>query len=169
MAYITKEQTAEARKIANEIGKKYGLKISTTMENHSTLNISIMKGKKITIDDLDLSGYMKDFIARYGVGAFTYNNEKEFEKAFSEYLAGGDYNYQLMKYIGVSELINDGKGHMNLFNKNSDFYKAYMEIEKEVKKTLNWFDDSDSMIDYFHTKFYFNFEVGKWNKPYTAI
>lgn len=34
MAYINKEQTAAARKIINKIGKKHGLKFSTTKENY---------------------------------------------------------------------------------------------------------------------------------------
>lgn len=29
-----------------------------------------------------------------------------------------------------------------------------------------WFDDSDSMTDYFHTAFYIWMSVGRWNKPY---
>jgi hypothetical protein len=30
----------------------------------------------------------------------------------------------------------------------------------------DWFDESDSMTDYFHTAFYTDINVGRWNKPY---
>jgi hypothetical protein len=32
-----------------------------------------------------------------------------------------------------------------------------------------WFDESDSMTDYFHTAFYIHLEVGEWNKPYVLV
>lgn len=32
-----------------------------------------------------------------------------------------------------------------------------------------YFDESDSMTDYFHTAFYVNMEIGKWNKPFESI
>ena len=30
----------------------------------------------------------------------------------------------------------------------------------------NWFDKSDIMTDYFHTKHYTSINIGQWNKPY---
>jgi hypothetical protein len=36
----------------------------------------------------------------------------------------------------------------------------------EIVQSYNY-DDSDSMIDYFDTNFYFHLEVGKWDKPFT--
>ena len=30
-----------------------------------------------------------------------------------------------------------------------------------------YFNDSDSMTDYFHTAFYTNLSIGKWNNPYS--
>jgi hypothetical protein len=30
----------------------------------------------------------------------------------------------------------------------------------------NWFDKSDIMTDYFHTKHYTDIHIGQWNKPY---
>ena len=32
-----------------------------------------------------------------------------------------------------------------------------------------WFDESDSMTDYFHTAYYFSIHVGKWDKPYQTV
>jgi hypothetical protein len=32
-----------------------------------------------------------------------------------------------------------------------------------------WFDESDSMTDYFHTAYYMSIHVGKWDKPYQIV
>lgn len=32
-----------------------------------------------------------------------------------------------------------------------------------------WFDKSDIQSDYFHTAYYLDIDVGKWNKPYQLI
>ena len=32
-----------------------------------------------------------------------------------------------------------------------------------------WFDESDSMTDYFHTAYYMSIHVGKWDKPYEVV
>ena len=35
-------------------------------------------------------------------------------------------------------------------------------------KGTKWFDKSDIMTDYFHTAYYIDINVGKWNKPYVV-
>jgi len=42
------------------------------------------------------------------------------------------------------------------------------ELLKKVVDIVSSFnyDDSDSMIDYFNTRFYFSLNIGKWNKPF---
>lgn len=35
-------------------------------------------------------------------------------------------------------------------------------------KAAEWYDRSDAMIDYFDTAYYYNVNVGRWNKPYTV-
>lgn len=39
-------------------------------------------------------------------------------------------------------------------------------VEQIIKEVGEWFDNSDVMTDYFHTAFYYNIAVGKWNKPH---
>lgn len=48
------------------------------------------------------------------------------------------------------------------------FEKLFEKIIK-VMKSQNWFDDSDSMTDYFHTAYYLHLSIGKWNKPYVQV
>ena len=40
------------------------------------------------------------------------------------------------------------------------------EVYDAIKKAGKWFDKSDAMIDYFHTAFYIDINIGRWDKPY---
>ena len=46
-----------------------------------------------------------------------------------------------------------------------------MEVMTKALKIANSynFNDSDSQIDYFHTNFYLNLAIGKWDKPFQLI
>jgi hypothetical protein len=46
-----------------------------------------------------------------------------------------------------------------------EFWKQVLDINKNGSDR-KWFDESDSMTDYFHIAFYINLRVGEWNKPY---
>jgi hypothetical protein len=43
------------------------------------------------------------------------------------------------------------------------------EVMTAIKKAGEWFDESDAMTDYFHTAFYIDINVGKWDKPYELV
>lgn len=49
----------------------------------------------------------------------------------------------------------------------TDYAKAVLSDVNDVIKSYR-FDDSDGMIDYFDTNFYYSLEVGRWNKPFTV-
>lgn len=36
-------------------------------------------------------------------------------------------------------------------------------------KSADWYDESDSMTDYFNTAYYMRVNIGKWNKPYVLV
>ena len=55
--------------------------------------------------------------------------------------------------------------HVKLFEKIIDIIKT---APAKVPGGRAWFDESDSMTDYFHTAFYFSINVGAWNKPYVC-
>lgn len=52
-----------------------------------------------------------------------------------------------------------------------DITEKAREVIEEVKNIANSynFDDSDGMIDYFHTNFYLTIKIGKWNKPFIKV
>ena len=37
---------------------------------------------------------------------------------------------------------------------------------REIKRAGEWYDESDSQIDYFNTSFYISINIGRWDKPY---
>jgi hypothetical protein len=41
------------------------------------------------------------------------------------------------------------------------------ELEVAMKGN-DWFDDSDSMTDYFHTAYYIGINIGNWDKDYVV-
>ena len=43
---------------------------------------------------------------------------------------------------------------------------AFLSEVIPALKSADWYDESDAMIDYFNTAYYFDINVGKWNKPY---
>lgn len=44
--------------------------------------------------------------------------------------------------------------------------KKFLEEAFAALKSAEWFDDSDSQSDYFHTAYYVDVNVGNWGKPY---
>ena len=72
----------------------------------------------------------------------------------------------------------DGSAQVNQYH--TDFYGIHKELFDniyEIAKTApiggegyhkqkGWFDESDSMTDYFYTAYYINISVGSWDKKY---
>lgn len=62
---------------------------------------------------------------------------------------------------------------INQYYVSENFYLTE-QAKKVIKKALSIinsynFDDSDGQIDYFHTNFYLNMSIGKWDKPFQLI
>lgn len=81
--------------------------------------------------------------------------------------------------IDFSDILKDSRyaqiNHHWLGN-YGDHSKMFEEILEVIKTAPAkapggeaWFDESDSMIDYFHTAFYIHLNVGEWNKPYALV
>jgi hypothetical protein len=45
--------------------------------------------------------------------------------------------------------------------------KVFFQIVQDIMMNY-YYDDSDSMSDYFDCAFYYDFSIGKWNKPYSV-
>jgi hypothetical protein len=44
---------------------------------------------------------------------------------------------------------------------------AFLSEIIPAMKGADWYDKSDAQIDYFDTAYYYDVNVGSWNKPYT--
>lgn len=56
--------------------------------------------------------------------------------------------------------------HAQLFQ---DIIAIIKSAPANAEDGREWFDKSDSMTDYFHTAFYFDVQVGKWDRPYKQV
>tara|TARA_R110000803_G_scaffold149611_4_gene215041 strand:+ start:1138 stop:1494 length:357 start_codon:yes stop_codon:yes gene_type:complete len=58
---------------------------------------------------------------------------------------------------------------INHFHLQNHYDGQALEILKKAHDAMlsaDWYDDSDSMTDYFNTAYYIRMNVGSWNKPF---
>lgn len=63
----------------------------------------------------------------------------------------------------------DGYTSVNVYHIDRHYTGIAKDFLNELVKAMKgtkWFDKSDIMTDYFHTAYYIDINVGKWNKPY---
>lgn len=129
MAYMNQTKKATIADNAKPILKKYGVKASFAVSNHSTIVVNIKSGA------LDFIGNYNDVQASRG----------DFLRVAKDYLDVNPYWYQ-ENFTGE--------------------VKAFLDELFVAVKSADWFDKSDAQVDYFHTAYYFDINVGKWNKAY---
>ena len=63
--------------------------------------------------------------------------------------------------------------HLGNYGPHEKFLRELVDIVKTApsrgegfRKGEGWYDRSDAMTDYFDTAYYFDINVGAWNKPY---
>jgi hypothetical protein len=97
------------------------------------------------------------------------------------------FSVRRQHYSSVNVTIQSGNiNFKNLFNNDKDYiqlnpyhlyhYNEFEPLFDEMVKIIKtapisvggdaWFDKSDAMTDYFHTAYYFNLNIGQWDKPY---
>lgn len=52
---------------------------------------------------------------------------------------------------------------------NEEQKQVIKRIDEIIRETGNWFDESDSQVDYFHTAFYYGISVGAWDKKHIKV
>ena len=114
MAYMNQDKKAKIAAKMKPVLKKYGLKGSLSVHNHSSITLTIKSGPiDFGGDHVQVNPYWLD------------DHYKDRPKALA----------------------------------------ALKEI-KEAMLAADYYDRSDAQIDYFDTAYYYNINVGKWNKPY---
>ena len=139
MAYFNQEKKKQVAPAIKAVLKKYGVKGTLGVNNHSTLVVNIKSGK-LDFLEADLK-IQEDQTSRQG----NYWGEPQ-----------------------KKESIQVNRFHVEKWHRDVGENKIADFFAELIQATLGagWYDNSDIQTDYFDTAYYININVGKWNKPY---
>lgn len=140
MAFMNQERKAERAPAIKAVLKKYDMKGSISVQNYSSLVVTLKEGK------LDL------------IGMADRSNREHAEFNGREYYPVSGH-YQMNQYHDADKARRMGEEKIANF---IDELTAAMY-------GADYFDESDAMTDYFHCSHYININVGKWNKDYKLV
>jgi hypothetical protein len=122
MAYMNQEKKSVIASKLKPVLKKYGVKGTLSVRNHSSIVLNIKAGKI-------------DFFKDYG--------DREDARKFG---------IQVNPYWFHDHF--DGKS------------KQFLTEAFDALKSAGYYNNTDASIDYFDTAYYYDINIGKWNKPY---
>ena len=140
MAYVSQELKAKLAPSIKAVCKKYGIKASVAVSNHSTLVLNISQGNI-------------DFIENY--------IETDKAKSYYNYMSEDQISY-IRKNQSLDVNPYHYKDHFS--GRALKFLQEVMSIMNKG----NW-DQSDIQTDYFNVGWYVDVNIGKWNKPYALV
>jgi hypothetical protein len=138
MAYMNQEKKAKIVSALKPLMKKYGVKGTFAVNNHSTIVFNIKSGPI-------------DFVENY--------IQTDFEKPYAKHFTEDQVAY-IRKNKSID--VNPYWYHEHFTGKAKEFLTQVFA----AMKSANWYDNSDAMTDYFDTAYYVDVNIGKWNKPY---
>ena len=145
MAYVSQEDKKNLAPKIKEVLKKYGMKGTIAINNHSTLVVNIKEGK------LDMMGAAREAMMKsnhYDLQYNPYDCQQMANRLADEYLQVNTY--------WIEENYGDG-----------EVAQFLMEL-KDAMEGPDFFCHDDSMTDYFHRSHYIDINVGKYNTPYVC-
>jgi len=122
MAYMNQEKKAVIAAKLKPVLKKYGVKGTLSVRNHSSIVLNVKAGKV-------------DFFKDYG----------DLQDARKFGIQVNPYWFQ-DHFTGVS--------------------KSFLTEAFDALKSAGYYNNSNAQIDYFDTAYYYDINIGKWNKPY---
>ena len=140
MAYVSQEVKAKLAPTIKAVLKKYKIKGTLAVRNHSTLVVNIKEG---AID------FVENFIA---TDAKTMHGRK-MDQARIDYLR----KHQTLD-------VNTYWIHDHYSGKA----KSFLTELKAAMEGPDFFCEDDSQTDYFHRSHYIDINIGNWKKPYTV-
>ena len=141
MAYMNQERKAKIATAIKPILAKYGLKGSLSIQNHSTIFLTVKSGKI-------------DFIENYiNTDHNTWTGHKMDQHTIDSIRKNQSLDVNPYWY------------HEHF----SGVAKDFLTEAFQALKAADWYDESDAQTDYFNTAYYVNLNIGKWNKPYQVI
>jgi hypothetical protein len=138
MAYVSQERKQSLAPAIKAVLKKYGVKGSLSVRNHSTLVLNLKSG---SID------FIENFI-----------------ETDSKVMHGRKMSQDQIDYIRKNQSVdvNPYWYHEHFSGKAKNFLKEVLTVMNKGNH-----DNSDIQTDYFDVGWYVNVNIGKWNKPYT--
>jgi hypothetical protein len=138
MAYVSQERKAQIAPLVKAVLKKYRVKGTLSVQNHSTLVLTVKSGK---ID------FIENFI--------TTDAKKSYGKTMES---------DQVAYIRKNQSVDVNpywfQEHFTGAAKN------FLTEVFAAMKSAGWYDNSDAQVDYFDIKYYVDIRIGKWNQPY---
>ena len=122
MAYMNQEKKAVIAAKLKPVLKKYGVKGTLSVRNHSSIVLNVKAGKI-------------DFFKDYG----------DIEDA---------------KKFGIQ--VNPFWFQDHFTGKS----KSFLTEAFDALKSAGYYNNTDASIDYFDTAYYYDINIGRWNKPY---
>ena len=74
----------------------------------------------------------------------------------------------LMKTDGFDKYVQVNQYHLQNYGNHKSLFEKIIEIIKTAPSN-KWYNNSDAMTDYFDVAFYFDLNVGEWDKPYERV
>jgi hypothetical protein len=137
MAYMSQEKKAKLAPAIKAVLKKYGVKGSLAVSNHSTLVLNVKSGPI-------------DFVENY--------IQTDIDKPYGQKMATDQVNY-LRKQQALDVNVYWYKEHF------SGKALKFLEEIVPLMNTGNH-DRSNAQVDYFDVGWYIDVNIGRWNKPY---
>ena len=136
MAYMNQLKKAKIASNLKPILKKYGIKGSLRVRNHSAIVLTLKSGP---INFISNSNRV--------CGSDFYQVSRGFRPNTSGHAQVNPYHFQ-NHYDGVA--------------------KAFLTEAFDALKSADYYDRSDAMTDYFDTAYYYDINIGSWNKDYVV-
>ena len=139
MAYMNQQKKQVIKQALDQILKPLGFKFSLKVSHSSKISLTLRSGPV-------------DFIT----------DHIEYIKTEKPW----DFNQEMVTYMESRKCMS-----INQYWYNENYTKKNAELIGKIvnaMKSADWFDKSDAMVDYFHTAYYYDVNVGDWEKPYTV-
>ena len=135
MSYMNQEKKAKIAVLIKPLLKKYGIKGTLSVSNHSSIYLNLKEGP------IDFIGNANDVCANQSYGERIENRHKNNMQVNVYWVAD--------HFTGVA--------------------KEFLLSAVEALKSAGYYNNSDAMTDYFDTAYYYNINVGQWDKPYKLV
>jgi len=140
MAYIGQEEKKQLAPAIKKVLAKYNTKGTIAIKHHSTLVVNI-SASEIDLCEVYYQMKLND----------RYHTQRE--------------NIEKVDHFDLNRYYFADKAKKLGFKKAGNFIDELVTAMKGSR----WFDDSNAMTDYFHTAYYLDINVGKYNKPFKHI